>query len=65
MKNKIPDDFRIARRPPAGYRAKTIGAKAKLKHGENTQGDERGRVHQNNEGHQGGQLGGSQRNLEN
>lgn len=64
MKNKIPDDFQFTRRPPAGYRAKGIGAKAKPKPGKNTQSDERGRPHQNNEGHQGGQHGGSQRDLE-
>ena len=24
MKNKLPEDFRVVRRPPAGYRAKRI-----------------------------------------
>jgi hypothetical protein len=64
MKNKLPDDFRIARRPPAGYRAEAVIAKAKLKSGENTQATRVDAPHQNNEGHQRGQHGGSQRDLE-
>lgn len=58
---KPPNDLPSIRRPPAGYRSQKINANAKLRPGENTQGDERGRAHQNNEGHQGGQHGGSQR----
>lgn len=34
MRNKLPKDFRAIRRPAAGYRARAINAKAKLRPGE-------------------------------